>query len=137
MTQRQMIKKERRYERFFNAIFKSHILRSNEFLLEFFKQTDLVVFKKKKESAMEQPSPKSIFDFATLSGQIEVSADMKSIDYFDKVSFFLPLLREKSRLICTKVKKLQTTANKLADEYFSIAHEISALAVEYKKVESD
>jgi len=62
---------------------------------------------------------------------------MKSIDYFDKVSFFLPLLREKSRLICTKVKKLQTTANKLADEYFAIAHEISALAVEYKKVESD
>ena len=95
-----MIKKERRYERFFNAVFKSHILRSNEFLLDFSKETDLVVFKKKKEAAVEQPSPKSIFDFATLSGQIEVSADMKSIDYFDKVSFFLPLMREKSKIIC-------------------------------------
>ena len=63
-----MIKKERRYERFFNALFKSHILRSNQFLVDFFKEQDLVVFKKKKESAMEEPSPKSIFDFTTLSG---------------------------------------------------------------------
>lgn len=63
-----MIKKERRYERFFNSIFKSHILRSNDFLICFFKETDLVVYKKKKEAAMEEPSPKSIFDFQTLSG---------------------------------------------------------------------
>ena len=63
MTQRQMIKKERRYERFFNAIFKSHILRSNPFLLDFFKETDLVVYKKRKEAANVELSPKSIFDF--------------------------------------------------------------------------
>ena len=63
LTQRQMIKKERRYERFFSALFKSHILKSNSFMIDFFKETDLMVFKKKKESAMAEPSPKSIFDF--------------------------------------------------------------------------
>jgi hypothetical protein len=52
-----MIKKERRYERFFNSIFKSHILRSNAFLLDFFKETDLTVFKKKREAAEVEPSP--------------------------------------------------------------------------------
>ena len=99
MTQRQMIKKERRYERFFNSLFKSNILRSNHFLVDFFKETDLTVFKKKKEASMEELSPKSIFDFTTLSGQIEVSADLKSIDYFDKVSFFVPSMRDKSKII--------------------------------------
>lgn len=137
MTQRQMIKKERRYERFFNSIFKSHILRSNSFLVDFFKESDLVVFKKKKESAMDEQSPKSIFDFQTLSGQIEVSADLKSIDYFDKVSYFIPTVRDRSKIIAQRIKKMQFKANALADEYFTIAHEVSSIAQEYKQVESE
>lgn len=60
------------YQRFLNMLMKSHILKTSRFLVAFLKETNQDAFNVKLLTVEETNGPKNIYEFQTITGEIEV-----------------------------------------------------------------
>jgi len=72
MTYNQTTKRMIHYTRFLNCCLKSQILRTSKFLVAFLQETNQDVFNVKLLTVEDDKGPKNIYDFRTLSGEIEI-----------------------------------------------------------------
>ncbi len=71
------------YQRFLNCILKSQVLRTSKFLVAFLQESNQEAFNVKLLSIEDEHGPKNIFDFKTLSGEIDVEQRDRASKFCD------------------------------------------------------
>jgi hypothetical protein len=72
LTHNQTGKRMLHYQRFLNCIMKSQVLKSSKFLMAFLQETNQEAFNLRLMTIEEEQGPKNIYEFKTLTGEIEV-----------------------------------------------------------------
>ena len=85
LNNRQVVKRQTYYQRFLNAILKSHVLRTSKFLVAFLSETNQEQFNVKLLTIEEENGPKNIYEFRTLTGQIEVEQRKRAAKFCDQL----------------------------------------------------
>ena len=81
LTHKQMKRKINYYQRFLQCVMKSQILRGCEFLVEFLREPNIEAIQLRIMGTKQDIGPKSIYDFKTLIGEIEVNATKNAQDF--------------------------------------------------------
>lgn len=76
------------YQRFLNSILKSQVLRTSKFLVAFLQESNQEAFNLKLLSIEEDYGPKNIYDFKTLTGEIEVEKRQRASIFCDNLDNF-------------------------------------------------
>lgn len=69
--------------------------------------------------------PRNIYEFKTLTGEIEVERRRKATKFCDQMSTYTQQYHKISKFIATRCKELQARAHTLADDFFAIGAEIN------------
>lgn len=75
----------------------------------------------------EETGPKNIFEFKTLTGEIETEARAKASKFCDSLDGFGKQYYNINNLICKYVKELQLKSHELADDYYAIGACVNSL----------
>ena len=134
-TPKQLLKKSKFMQRFLQSVMKSQILRGSDFLVQFLKEPSIEEFHVKVMSSKLEQGPKSIMEFKTLTGEIEIQSTQKAKEFCENLSEFVTISKESTGYISQKCKELQIKSHDLADEYFAIAGELKRLASANQKCE--
>lgn len=73
----------------------------------------------------ESSGPKNIYEFQTLTGEIEVEQRRRAAKFCDQLGKFSKQYERISDYIAKKCKILHAKAHDLADEYYSVGAEIN------------
>lgn len=76
----------------------------------------------------EEVGPRNIYEFKTLTGEIEVERRRKATKFCDNMSNFSKQYFKIAKYIGKRSKDLQARAHTLADDYFAIGAEINHFA---------
>jgi len=71
------------YQRFLNCILKSQVLRTSKFLVAFLQETNQEAFNVKLLTIEEESGPKNIYEFKTLTGEIEIDQRERATKFCD------------------------------------------------------
>jgi len=82
-------------------------------------------FNLKLLSIEEETGPRNIYEFKTLTGEIEVERRRKAKDFCDKLGTYARHYEKINKYIGTRCKDLQMRAHQLADDYYAIGAEIN------------
>lgn len=69
------------YQRFLNSILKSSVLKTSKFLVAFLQETNQETFNMKLLTIEEDVGPKNIYEFKTLTGEIETETRAKATQF--------------------------------------------------------
>lgn len=75
----------------------------------------------------EEVGPKNIFEFKTLTGEIETEARAKATKFCDGLDTFGKQYQKMNELVCKYVKELQLRSHELADDYYAIGACVNSL----------
>jgi len=73
----------------------------------------------------EDKGPKNIYDFRTLTGEIEIEQRNRATRFCDYLGPFSKAYERINSIIARTAKKLQFRSHELADDYFAIGAEIN------------
>lgn len=76
------------YQRFLNSILKSGVLKTSKFLVAFLQETNQEAFNLKLLSIEEEVGPKNIYEFKTLTGEIETETRAKASKFCEQLGNF-------------------------------------------------
>lgn len=76
------------YQRFLNSILKSSVLKTSKFLVAFLQETNQETFNMKLLTIEEDVGPKNIYEFKTLTGEIETETRAKASKFCDQLGNF-------------------------------------------------
>lgn len=79
--------------------------------------------------------PKNIYEFKTLTGDIEVEGRRKAMKFAETMGDYTTHYKKINEFIGKKVKDLQMRAHELADDYYAIGAEVAHLADMMKSTE--
>ena len=79
-------------------------------------------------SIEEEVGPRNIYEFRTLTGEIEVERRRKATKFCDQMANFTKQYHKIAKFIANRAKDLQARSHELADDYFAIGAEISHFA---------
>ena len=122
---RQLRKRQTYFQRFLNAVLRSQVLKTSKFLVAFLSEQNQDQFNLKLLTIEEEVGPRNIYEFRTLTGEIEVEKRRKATKFCDNMSTFTKQYYKISKFIAGRCKELQARAHQLADDYFAIGAELS------------
>ena len=122
---RQLVKRKQYYQRFLSAILRSQVLKTSKFLVAFLSETNQEQFNLKLLTIEEEVGPRNIYEFKTITGEIEVERRRKATKFCDQMGTFTKQYFKISKYIGTRCKDLQSRAHQLADDYFAIGAEVN------------
>ena len=125
MMPRQLAKRQQYYQRFLNAVLRSQVLKTSKFLVAFLSEQSQEHFNLKLLSIEEEVGPRNIYEFKTLSGEIEVERRRAATRFCDQMGTFTKQYHKISAYIAKRCKDLQARAHTLADDYFAIGAEVN------------
>ena len=73
----------------------------------------------------EEVGPRNIYEFRTITGEIEVERRRAASKFCDQMNTFTKQYFKISKYIGVRCKDLQARAHALADDYFAIGAEIN------------
>ena len=76
-------------------------------------------------SIEDEVGPRNIYEFKTLTGEIEVERRRKAAKFCDQMGNFSKQYFKIAKYITSRSKELQARAHELADDYFAIGAEIN------------
>lgn len=76
------------YQRFLNSILKSSVLKTSKFLVSFLQENTQEAFNLKLLTIEEDAGPKNIYEFKTLTGEIETETRAKAEKFCDDLGNF-------------------------------------------------
>lgn len=88
LTKHQTTKRILYYQRFLNSILKSAVLKTSKFLVAFLQETNQEAFNLKLLTIEEDVGPKNIYEFKTLTGEIETETRAKAAKFCDQLGNF-------------------------------------------------
>ena len=88
LTPRQLVKRQSYYQRFLNAVLRSQVLKTSKFLVAFLKEGNQEQFNLKLLTIEEETGPRNIYEFKTLTGEIEVEKRRKASRFCDQLGQF-------------------------------------------------
>lgn len=88
LTKHQTTKRIMFYQRFLNSILKSSVLKTSKFLVAFLQETNQEAFNLKLLTIEEDVGPKNIYEFKTLTGEIETETRAKAAKFCDQLGNF-------------------------------------------------
>lgn len=88
LNPRQLVKRASYYQRFLNSVLKSQVLRTSKFLVAFLSEVDQEQFNIKLLTIEEEYGPKNIYEFKTLSGEIDVEQRRRANKFCDSLNQF-------------------------------------------------
>ena len=71
-----------------NAVLRSQVLKTSKFLVAFLKESDQENFNLKLLTIEEETGPRNIYEFKTLTGEIEVERRRKATKFCDQLGPF-------------------------------------------------
>lgn len=83
----------------------------------------------------EEHGPRNIYEFKTITGEIEVEQRRKAKDFCDKMGTFAKQYEKINGYIAARCKQLQLKAHSLADDYYAIGSELCHLSELLKTTE--
>jgi hypothetical protein len=108
-----------------NAILRSQVLKTSKFLVAFLQETNQEQFNLKLLTIEEEVGPRNIYEFRTLTGEIEVERRRTATKFCDQMGTFSKQYLKISSYISSRCKTLQARAHMLADDYFAIGAEVN------------
>lgn len=103
------------------------MLKTSKFLVAFLSETSQEAFNVKLLTIEEEVGPKNIFEFKTLTGEIETEARAKATKFCDSLDGFGKQYNNINTAICKYVKELQLKSHELADDYYAIGACVNSL----------
>jgi len=103
------------------------VLKTSKFLVAFLSETSQEAFNVKLLTIEEEVGPKNIFEFKTLTGEIETEARAKATKFCDSLDGFGKQYKNINEAICKAVKELQLKSHELADDYYAIGACVNSL----------
>ena len=88
LTPRQLTKRKSYYQRFLNAVLRSQVLKTSRFLVAFLQESNQEQFNLKLLTIEEETGPRNIYEFKTLTGEIEVERRRKATQFCDQLGPF-------------------------------------------------
>lgn len=85
---RQLAKRQQYYQRFLNAVLRSQVLKTSKFLVAFLQETNQEQFNLKLLTIEEEIGPRNIYEFRTITGEIEVERRRKATKFCDSMPTF-------------------------------------------------
>lgn len=76
----------------------------------------------------EEVGPRNIYEFRTITGEIEVERRRKATKFCDQMGSFTKQYHKIAKYIARRAKDLQARSHELADDYFAIGAEINHFA---------
>lgn len=73
----------------------------------------------------DEVGPRNIYEFKTLTGEIEVERRRKATKFCDQMGTFSKQYAKISKFIAMRCKDLQARAHQLADDYYAIGAEVN------------
>lgn len=107
---------------------KSQVLKTSKFLVAFLEETNQDAFNARLLQIEQEQGPKNIYEFKTLTGEIEVDKRERATKFCEQLKNFSRRFELLNNFICDRSKELQFRSHALADDYFAIAAEIKAIA---------
>ena len=104
------------------------MLKTSQFLVAFLQETNQEQFNLKLLTIEEEVGPRNIYEFKTLTGEIEVDRRRKATKFCDQMETFTKQYFKIAKYIGKRSKDLQARAHGLADDYFAIGAEINHFA---------
>lgn len=95
LTKHQTQKRMIYYQRFLNLLLRSNVLKTSKFLVAFLQETSQEAFNVKLLTIEEEQGPKNIYEFKTLTGEIETEARQKANKFCDQLG---PFSRQYARI---------------------------------------
>ena len=71
-----------------NAVLRSQVLKTSKFLVAFLRESDQENFNLKLLTIEEETGPRNIYEFKTLTGEIEVERRRKATKFCDQLGPF-------------------------------------------------
>ena len=125
LTSRQLIKRKHYYQRFLNAILRSQVLKTSTFLMAFLQETSQDQFNLKLLTIENEIGPRNIYEFKTITGEIEVERRRNAAKFCENLPKFQTEYAKIAQYIAQRCKQLQSRAHELADDYFAIGAEVN------------
>ena len=125
LTSRQLIKRKHYYQRFLNAILRSQVLKTSTFLMAFLQETNQDQFNLKLLTIENEIGPRNIYEFKTITGEIEVERRRNAAKFCENLPKFQTEYAKIAQYIAQRCKQLQSRAHELADDYFAIGAEVN------------
>ena len=88
LNARQLSKRSSYYQRFLNSILKSQVLKTSKFLVAFLQESNQEQFNVKLLTIEEEYGPKNIYEFKTLTGEIDVEQRRRANKFCDHMGQF-------------------------------------------------
>jgi len=101
------------------------VLKTSTFLVAFLSETNQDQFNLKLLTIEQEVGPRNIYEFKTLTGEIEVERRRKAAKFCEQLNTFQTQYNKISGYIASRCKTLQSRAHQLADDYFAIGAEIN------------
>lgn len=111
------------------------MLKTCPFLVSFLQESNQESFNVKLLTVEADNGPKNIYEFKTLTGDIEVEGRRKAMKFAETMGDFTTHYKKINEFISKKVKDLQMRAHELADDYYAIGAECAHLADMMKATE--
>ena len=122
---RQLLKRQQYYQRFLNAVLRSQVLKTSKFLVAFLSESNQEHFNLSLLTIEAEVGPRNIYEFKTISGEIEVEHRRKAARFCDQLGLYTKQYHNIAAFIALRCKDLQARAHALADDYFAIGAEIN------------
>lgn len=104
---------------------RSQVLKTSKFLVAFLSETNQEQFNLKLLTIEEEVGPRNIYEFRTITGEIEVERRRNATKFCDQMTNFTKQYHKIAKYIGSRCKDLQARSHQLADDYFAIGAEIS------------
>ena len=104
---------------------RSQVLKTSKFLVAFLSETNQEQFNLKLLTIEEEVGPRNIYEFRTITGEIEVERRRNATKFCDQMTNFTKQYYKVSKFIGARCKDLQARSHQLADDYFAIGAEIA------------
>ena len=88
LNARQLNKRQKYYQRFLNACLRSQILKTSTFLVAFLSETNQDQFNLKLLTIEQEVGPRNIYEFKTLTGEIEVERRRNAAKFCENLPKF-------------------------------------------------
>ena len=108
---RQLVKRQQYYQRFLNAVLRSQVLKTSKFLVAFLQETNQEQFNLKLLTIEEEIGPRNIYEFRTITGEIEVERRRKATKFCDQMTTFTKQYHKIAKYIGSRCKDLQARAH--------------------------
>ena len=128
LNSRQLVKQKSYYQRFLNSILRSQVLKTSKFLIDFLSEANHEQFRLRSLSMLQETGPRNIYEFKTITGEIDVERRRKAIKFCEQLPRFQREYERIADYIAKRCKTLTEKAHTLADDYYAVGAEINHFA---------